>query len=512
MDSLPYDILAYIIKDVYPTELINVCLTYRRFRHLGVDENLFKILCIIHLQGYDPNWTFTLPEQWTWKQLFIKLFNVKRQFISQMYTQVGLIYEHEYKPEFNYGLQILYDPRLSGSYVGIANRTFKCCSLLNIHIVEQGVNPLSLTEEYLHALPIEEFILNPLKKDEAILKEGLCVWHEQTNRFVCIFSMAGIINIFKRYEAIILKEYIEKSFKAHAYLNEEFNVSYTCPDMITMDNYLDFEHEIGKELIDKHDWSIITYRYVENKEKSQGGKLSLVISRYPKSLIIGKSHMSEVDSRRFASCRFTLYNHHNKEYIMFRMLQYPKEVRSNEEVKVKESKEVRSERVKADIPKVIVLDSSNENPIIGKHKETLVFTLVENETSSRKRNLVQHVRGYMEYAEDAYRNERAQCKRYGEVYVSTNLDSDIELGGKDDDDNNEENNNDGEDIDNYCGVISDVDDSYKESSEDIGPMMHGDLVDLWDSQKPEGEGEGNRDRNSNNNVRNVIENEDDIEL
>jgi hypothetical protein len=371
MDSLPSDIVIEIVKFVYPTELINICLAHSQFRYLGTDERLFRVLCTFEFQDFAEDWIFKLPEDWTWKQLFIELFNVKRQMISEMYTRVGLTYRYNYREIWGNGLKYFTYSGIIQSSGTLAERNeadIWYLSMLTAGVSKTGVClPLLFNDERPYSLTVEDatqrravlrmisndsldHIVNSstgdIWVDKMLLKKGFHVWHENLEEFVFLYPMIGVRNIFESYKAIIMKEYTEKFNSACKILNEEIHITYDCPDLV-LKNYAEFQTEI-EGIFRDHEWVVITYGY--------GYKgLSLLVSRYPKSMIFNKDNATDHDLQKFEMCQSICFNHLNESLNVTELLDYPT-------------------THKPDIPKIVTLKAN------GKDGNPITLRLIESET------------------------------------------------------------------------------------------------------------------------------------
>lgn len=369
MDSLPSDVIIEIVKFVYPTELINICLTNGQFAYLGSDERLFRILCTLEFQHFAEDWIFKLAEGWTWKELFIKLFNAKRQMISEMYARVGLTYKYEYRGQYKWGCKYFHYSDIDSSddlsNMTISERTeLKYNFSSPINSSRFSVEPLSFVSDMKYGLTAGDAtyrrnLLNIIKRGKSkdmlcsdvwtmkmLVQEGFCIWHEISSKFIILYPMTGLRNIFREYRNLIMKEYTEKFNSACKILNEEIHVSYDCPDLVSK-NYAEFQTEI-EGIFKDHEWVVITYGY--------GYKgLSLLVSRYPKSMIFNRDTANDHQMQKFRAWEPQCFNHLNEDLNLIELLDY-------------------STTHKPEIPKIMTLKAN------GKDGNPITLRLIESET------------------------------------------------------------------------------------------------------------------------------------
>jgi len=417
MDTLPDEIITCVITKLYPTELINICMVSKHFSDLGTDDRLFRILCTVQFQQYATDWIFKLPQNWTWKELFIKLFNVKRQMISEMYARMGLTYEHSYR-EYGQGVRhscycddnpnlnnMTSEERfnLNGDHMPLL-ATVKVDRFDLYGIVE----PLTFHPDLKMSLNIKDVMyfrrkmldiagdfkekfekLNEngyMNVNSVVLEEGLCMWNKELKTYLSIFSMSGLRNIFLYYEDIIMKEYIEKSYAAYELLSEEFNVVYECP-FISIKDFYTFRDQAENKLKEQG-WIVIVSGY------SHEG-LSLIISRYPKSILFEGDECSKSDMNKYLNCKISLFNHLNEKLHVTKYLQYPKQM-TLEQMGPEQVKSEDKSGVKPDIPKTLVLDC------VGLDGNPVILKLIESSISRNMDRRVTHIKDNDDILENPY--------------------------------------------------------------------------------------------------------------
>lgn len=359
---LPSNTTLDIIKLVYPTQLLNVFLVNRHFGAFSSEEKLYRALIEVQFQPFAPDWVFKCPPDWTWKMLFIRLFNMKRQMISEMYARMGLTYEFSYRPFWGNGLNYFIYSGISAStysngifphisFEDKLNMSIYPLDMLGVTKINlEKYEPLSFDPKSHYALTIEDIVYRrrllkmypaadnhaimnsktgTIWKDEMLLDEGFCVWHFQLDTFISLFPMTGLEMLSNIYSDIIMTEYNRKLEAAASFLNEEVNVTYGCSDL-TLQNFSSFQEQITLKLRE-HEWDIILYAYGH-----QG--LSLIISRYPKSILFDED--TDYDSKASAICQPQLFNHLNEDIEVRRLLEY-------------------STQDKPEIPKIIELSRGN---------------------------------------------------------------------------------------------------------------------------------------------------------
>lgn len=297
MDRLGRDVLLEVARRIYyPTELINLALVCKAFKHLGTDERLFKTFWLREFQSYAPDFTSEflnkIPENWTWKQVFVWLFKTKRELISKMYHHVGLVYERDFRgeldekatnklhfmlflgykdgtsPEERYqlptGRAYLIDRSVTGSLFFTLARgrdRKRMVEMIDTVHAHQGKWDLRDNWDY----PVEEeyrkglYGGKPLGK-RAIVKEGVCIWDKVTESYKLIYPLDGLRDIFNGYKYDIMRERNLKVRAAEELLNELYNLEYQC-DEITNDNYKQYEIAIS-ERMKESELAMIDYYYI----------------------------------------------------------------------------------------------------------------------------------------------------------------------------------------------------------------------------------------------------------
>lgn len=408
MEFLPHEATIEIIKHVYPTELINICLVSKHFSSFSSDERLFRVFLTTQFQlpQFATSFTFKLPPTLTWKELFIKLFNTKRQMISTMYSRMGLVYEYDYKPiseqelrclHYDDDIDIVRNGRATGDFHSIVcnmsvNERIKLGCISSTLSIDGSpiegaiVDRLAFYPDYTYSLNIEDVMYrrNLLKSevgengiaqmDKILLYEGFCVWEKQSQTYIPVYPTLGFRCIFYEYRKCIMEEYTKKFHAACKILNEEVTVMYECPQL-TAQNFTTYERDIEKEF-EKQNWTIIIYGYGYRG-------LSLLISRYPKSLLPGQGDrtMSQYDFDRMVLCNLRFYTHKNEDFHPCKLLEY-------------------SSQPKLEVPKTITINSA----IIGLEEDPIVLTLIESETQIYP-SRISHVKDNTDTFEDPYNDD-----------------------------------------------------------------------------------------------------------
>jgi hypothetical protein len=347
MENLNRDVLSEIAKQIYyPTELINLVSVSKHFRFLGNNEHLFRCFWIREFQQFAPDFVLRLPENWTWKQVFIWLFKVKRQMISEMHAHMGLTYEHNFREMIGKGLGgLAFDDHLSNAETTALSLEER--SLVPMHrqfLVEETVQEnLDFPPDYSNLLELQDlcyFHENKISKSigiytknrpstkQILLTEGVCVWNYMFEMYIPIYPLSALREIFIYHKTIIMDEHNRKLRNAEKVLNESVYVEYKCND-INIENFYEYETLITDKL-EEYDLGIIIFGYENNC-------LSLSITRYPKWKLFPykfqihkvyqipsynwKNERSEFD-KTYKMCQFPIYNWENVKLDMKEVLEY----------------------------------------------------------------------------------------------------------------------------------------------------------------------------------------------
>jgi hypothetical protein len=245
----------------------------------------------MEVRTYCKNFEFKLPEDWTWKQVFIWLFNIKRQSISVMYNNMRIPYQYSYKPLIANSLCYIgfSDGIVDTPEERFANR--EIC--FHVPIIDNEKGDITLTPVvdlacfgtmgeiqdmnlYHQAKLICHFDYGNQTYDikdrerrhknrpankKILLKEGICVWNCKRESYIPIFSYQGFVFLFEEYEKIVstlhekrlntaikLIYEISKNFDKDL---EEFYETITCDfleralKVIEIDYHFDYRGEIG---------------------------------------------------------------------------------------------------------------------------------------------------------------------------------------------------------------------------------------------------------------------------
>jgi len=362
MEKLGRDVLLEIARRIYyPTELINLVLVCRSFRFMGTSERLFRAFWLREFKFFAPGFVSgfieNLPDNWTLKQLFIWLFKTKRELISRMYNHLGLTYEHDFRGEDSSRLyyllflktkrsdniptrflltmlsEYLIDGNVSGDLELNPNnednldRMVELIDIVYSHKAEWNIEedynyPSKETEgewnkELQHKNKKE---LQQIDKDRrpmskrVILREGVCVWDCETEKYILIYPLDGIKYMFEHYREIIIKERNLKIRAAEDLLNELYNLEYQC-DEITQVNYKLYYELIIKKTREV-ELGMISYYYIPALKV-----LSMSVIRSPHWQ--NNDDLNMRDARWHRTYQIPIYDWKGREIDTRELMEYP---------------------------------------------------------------------------------------------------------------------------------------------------------------------------------------------
>jgi hypothetical protein len=268
MNSLHRDVLLQIAARIfYPTELINLALTCKRFRFLGNDEWLFRSLWLREFKEHALGFDFEMVEGWTWKGVFIWLFRSKREIITEMYGHMGLSYEHKLREGYAAIRLLVFEYEKPKHILKSKRYLTEIChySLIEEHKIGFleyiTLNKSHYTDEValidtvysnndrisFNRLPYSNQYKDKPDSKRIILKEGLCVWSSTLKRYILLYPFESLKRMFHYYAKIITNMRDEKIKLAVNLLNELYIVEYKC-DGISEDNYTNYSRIIHKKM------------------------------------------------------------------------------------------------------------------------------------------------------------------------------------------------------------------------------------------------------------------------
>jgi hypothetical protein len=374
MDCLPDDIILHIAGFFYPIELKNLMLVNRQFRDLIDSERFFCMLYWREVKLWDETWKFSLPEEWTWKKVYLWLFKIKRQMISAMYAHMGLIYKYEFRPDN----QSICFPTSSENIDDLDLKEKGKIIIFPMRIV-YGFNDRSeFQPDFSSIFTIEDmnyfyktgkckgfrvgrYNADKLARKKILLREGICIWNGQN--YNPIFSIDGLRQIFFWYRILIRDEYEMKLEKAMSLLNEEYTLEYDCKE-ITLHNYGKLQKVIAEKFLEK-ELKLMIHGF--------GWKgLSVMVCRYPKCLLLDHEKGDTL-------CNIMVYNHLNESLDMKKLLTYP-------------------EKDKLELPEDIIIE---EDHPLNSEKKRLVLKLLKIDKFP---NRIRHVK----FDDDEFENPLAE--------------------------------------------------------------------------------------------------------